>query len=106
VAANDKVIDWINQTTKINNNFIHLLQDMELCHEEDVFYDSQIQELSQMELTNQYENVPPPKQIKRWGPVAGTRQSSRLSHNEGKTVLQLAQELAQKKTLEKVVPAS
>jgi hypothetical protein len=57
---------------------------MEPCHEEDVFYDSQIQELSQMELTSQSDTISQPKQVKKWGPVAGTRQSSRLTHTEGK----------------------
>jgi hypothetical protein len=100
------VLDWITQTTQIDNNCISLLEDMELCQEEDIFYDSQIQDLSQMELTVHLDPVPISKQAKKWGPVAGTRQSSRLSNNEGKTILQLAQELAQNKTLEKVVPAS
>jgi hypothetical protein len=79
---------------------------MELCHEEDVFYDSQIQELSRMELTSQSDIVSHPNQVKKWGHVAGTRQSSRLIHTGGKKCMQLAQELAQKKTIEKVVPAS
>jgi hypothetical protein len=106
MATNDKVLDWITQTTQIDNSCISLLQDMELCQEEDVIYDSQIQDLSQMELVVHLDLVPISKQAKKWGPVARTRKSSRLSNNEGKIVLQLAQELAQKKTLEKVVPAS
>jgi hypothetical protein len=59
-----------------------------------------------MELDVHLEPLPLSKQVKKWGPVAGTRQSSRISNNEEKTVMQLAQELAQKKSLEKVVPAS
>ncbi|KAM0922371.1 hypothetical protein ACQ4PT_006289 [Festuca glaucescens] len=106
VPANEKVLNWINQTTKIDKNCTNLLQDMELCHEDDVFYEGQEQEISQMELNSQAATVSLPNQLKKWGPIAGTRQSSRLAHTEGKTVMQLAQELAQKKTLEKVVPAS
>jgi hypothetical protein len=37
LSANDKVLQWINQTTNIDKSCINLLQDMELYHEEDVF---------------------------------------------------------------------
>jgi hypothetical protein len=40
------------------------------------------------------------------GPMCGTRPSSRFINNECKTLLQVAQELAIKKTLEKVIAAS
>jgi hypothetical protein len=106
VTANDRVLDWISQTTQIDNSCINLLQDMELGQEEGDFFESQNQDVSQEELSAHLDPVPLSRQNKKWGPVAGTRQSSWLFGNEGKSMLQLAQELAQKKYLEKVVPAS
>lgn len=44
------------------------------------------------------------KKSKTWGPVVGTRQSSRLQCNAGKSILELAQENKKKKYLE--IPAS
>jgi hypothetical protein len=41
-----------------------------------------------------------PAETKKWGPVHGIRQSSRFTNIEGKTMLQLAQEITKKKTLE------
>ncbi|KAM0853599.1 hypothetical protein ACQ4PT_050966 [Festuca glaucescens] len=105
VSAKEKVLSWIHQTTN-DDNCINLLQDMELFHEEDVFFADQEHEISHMELSKQATNVPQANTLKKWGPVAGTRQSSRFTNNEGKAVMQLAQELAPKKTLEKVIPAS
>jgi phosphatidate phosphatase PAH1 len=58
VAANDKVMDWINQTTQIDNSCINLLQDMELGQEEGDFYESQAQDLSQEELSAHLDPVP------------------------------------------------
>jgi hypothetical protein len=34
ITANDKVVDWINQTTQIDSSCINLLQDMDLGQEE------------------------------------------------------------------------
>ncbi|KAM0909710.1 hypothetical protein ACQ4PT_014648 [Festuca glaucescens] len=73
VPANEKVLHWINQTRNIDNKCINLLQDMELCHEDDVFYEGQEQEISQMELTSQAANASLPNQNKKWGHVASTR---------------------------------
>jgi hypothetical protein len=123
--ARRELLSWLSSDNPDEEKCYKLLRDMEVINEDGYFAYDDSDPLIDLSETSSDVLAPPAtlcndkrpmepshqddgqkiKKNKTWGPTHGTRQSSRIQGNAGKTIMDLAKENKKKQNLEVPVPS-